>query len=129
MMNQVIESTLALMVALLILSISAIVRVRPAPSPAQPRPEHPLAADHPSSESGYGLASQDPGPALWAASGPAGLLPADADQRASLLGRRYEARHVRGRVPAPRPSSPSGPPWGPAPPPNGRPHPNSDRWA
>ncbi len=133
MLNQVLESTLAFMVALLALSISAIVRVRPTASSTPANSEMPLAGEPMMNGSGLSPVNLGPagsGPTLWSAAPPSGLLPADADQRrAGLIGRRYEARHVRGRAPAARQPGPAGPPWGPAaPPPAGRPQQNSERW-
>ena len=133
MLNQVLESTLAFMVALLALSISAIVRVRPTASSTSGNSERPLADDPMIAGNGLtpvNLTSAGTGPTLWAASPSPGPLPAGPEQRrASMLGRRYEARHVRGRAPADRQPGPAGPPWGPAvPPPAGPPQQNSERW-
>ncbi|MGI9008319.1 MAG: hypothetical protein ACR2FU_19355 [Streptosporangiaceae bacterium] len=133
MLNQVLESTLAFMVALLALSISAIVRIRPPASSPATNSEPTMAGEPMMNGNGLSPASLAPagnGPTLWAASSPPGLLADGPDQRrASLLGRRYEARHVRGRAPATRQPSPAGPPWAPAsPPPAGRPQQNSERW-
>ena len=133
MLNQVLESTLAFMVALLALSISAIVRVRPTASSTSADSELPMAADPMLNGTGLtpvNFAPSDSGPTLWSAAPPPGLLAAGPEQRrASTIGRRYEARHVRGRTPAERQPGPAGPPWGPAaPPPAGRPQQGSERW-
>ncbi len=133
MLNQVLEATLAFMVALLALSISVIVRARPTPSSTTMNSGHSLTGEPVgagNSLTPVNLASNGSGPTLWAAN-PAGGLPAPGPEshRSGLLGRRYEARHVRGRTPAPRLRGPSGPPWGPAaPPPAGRPQQGSERW-
>ncbi|HEX9066795.1 MAG TPA: hypothetical protein VF843_16920 [Streptosporangiaceae bacterium] len=134
MLNQVLESTLAVMVALLALSISVIVRVRPT-TPATPlNSEHEVAAEPMFPGNGFssaGLAGPGSGPTLWAAS-PPGSLPALGSaprSRPGLPGRRYEPRHVRGRVTDPGQPGPSGPPWGPAPPPASRSQQGSERWS
>ncbi|HEX5188175.1 MAG TPA: hypothetical protein VFW16_01445, partial [Streptosporangiaceae bacterium] len=77
-----------------------------------------------------GPAVADPPAAPWAAPMPRGAPAAPPPvRRSGWLGRaRYEARHVRGRVPKPRPPAPAGPPWGPAAPPPGRPQQGSERW-
>lgn len=155
MMNQVLEATLAFMVLLLALSVTAIVRVGPmaqaqtesnvdgemasagpAPMPVG-MPAGPLGM--PAGPAGMtngvhpGRAVQAaPPPVTWTSPGPGGFGPTVAGpavRRPGLLGRgRYEARHVRGRIPKPRPPAPAGPPWGPAaPPPPGRPQQSSER--
>ena len=129
MLNHVLEAVLALMVALLALSISVIVRVRPtAPSTTmdseQAMPGEPMITGN-----GFGhpnLAGAGQGQALWAMAPPgvpAG--PGSAQRRPGLLGKRYEARHVRGRTVDPRRPGPAGPPWGPAAPP---PQQGSEHW-
>lgn len=133
MLNQVLEFTLVFMIALLALSISAIVRVRPTPSSTNMNSEQSFAGDPTLSGNGLSPAPFSPagsGPTLWAASGSGNLLEDDiGPRRTGLIGRRYEARHVRGRMPLPRQPGPSGPPWGPAaPPPAGRPQASSERW-
>jgi hypothetical protein len=135
MLNQVLESTLAFMVALLVLSISAIARVRPTPSSTSMNSEQSIAGDPTMNGNGIGPATFSPagaGPALWSASPPPPgnvLATNPGPRRAGMLGRRYEARHVRGRMPVPRQPGPAGPPWGPAaPPPAGRPQAGSERW-
>jgi len=174
MMNQVLEATLAFMILLLGLSVTAIVRLGPMP---QAQNESNAEGEMATAGTGVfpnglasmfdvevGMASGPPGmfdgqasPAVRPASlttGPAsttagpqagrpaqptpflatwanpasGSFQSGAEEppprRSGLLGRgRYEAKHVRGRLPAPRQAAPAGPPWGPAapPPPAGRP--------
>jgi hypothetical protein len=173
MMNQVLEATLAFMILLLGLSVTAIVRLGPMP---QAQNESNAEGDMAIAGTGAfpnGLASMFDGQAGMA-SGPPGMFDGQANlavrpaslttgpasttagpqagrpaqptpflatwanpatggfqsgaaepppRRSGFLGRgRYEAKHVRGRRPAPRPAAPAGPPWGPAvPPPPGRP--------
>lgn len=148
MLNQVLEATLAFMILLLALSIAAIVRLGPtAPAAstesnvdtempmqqpvrvlAGPHPGHPGAPGRPLAS---GPAVAGPPSALWATPMPGTMRPAAPPpvRRSGWLGRgRYEARHVRGRMPKARPPAPAGPPWGPATPPPGRPQQGSERW-
>lgn len=134
MLNQVLEASLAFMILLLLLSVTAIIRVGPmTPASTETNTEADFAEPMPAMMA----ASQQPGrmvaataPALWPPAGPNGIRPPPAPVRKSgWLGRtRYEARHVRGRMPKPRPPAPAGPPWGPASPPTGRPQQGSERW-
>lgn len=152
MMNQVLEATLAFMILLLALSVTAIIRVGPmAPAQTESDTDAEMAAAAPATMAAgpasmvAGPASMlagpprrtgqaAPPPAVWASPVPGSVRPgvaASPDRRPGLLGRgRYEARHVRGRIPKPRPPAPAGPPWGPAaPPPPGRSQHGSDRWS
>ncbi len=121
MLNQVLEATLAFMIVLLALSVSAIVRLGPtAPAPAssesnidsdtampQPQPVPVMAGAQ------AGQMATAAAPMMWTAPASGSMLPAGPPlgRRPGLLGRgRYEARHVRGRMPKPRPSAPAGPP-------------------
>jgi hypothetical protein len=148
MMNQVLEATLAFMILLLALSVTAIIRVGPmAPAQTESNTDAEMEAAGPATMAAAPasvmagpasmLAGPQPGravqaapPAVWApvpGSVRPGATAPDA-RRPGLLGRRYEARHVRGRIPKPRPAAPAGPPWGPATPPPGRPQQGSERW-
>lgn len=125
MLNQVLEATLAFMILLLVLSVTAIVRVDSvvaAPTEAATGGEPTAAAN--------GRPTAVPPAALWTGPGQVGLLSSvPAPRKTGLFGRgRYEARHVRGRMPKPRQPGPSGPPWGPATPPPGLPQQGSERW-
>ncbi len=137
MLNQVLEATLAFMILLLALSVSAIVRVGPTapaspesnidsdPAMPQPQPVRVMAGAQPGQMATAGA------PVMWTAPAPGSMLPAGPPlgRRPGLLGRgRYEARHVRGRMPKPRPTAPAGPPWGPATPPPSRAQQGSERW-
>jgi len=80
-----------------------------------------------------GRTMQAPPGAMWPSPAPGGFgsgMAAPPPRRSGFLGRgRYEARHVRGRMPRPRPPAPAGPPWGPATPPPSRPQQQgSERW-
>jgi hypothetical protein len=73
------------------------------------------------------LVAAAPGQAVWPPAAPNGMRSPEPVRRSGFLGRaRYEAKHVRGHTPKPRPPAPAGPPWGPAPPP-GRPQQGSER--
>jgi hypothetical protein len=132
MLNQVLEATLAFMIFLLLLSVTAIVRVGPmAPASSEANTDTDIGAPFPGTMLAGPPPSQMAAPALWPPAAPNGMRsPAPAPARRSgLLGRtRYEARHVRGRMPKPRPPAPAGPPWGPAAPPPGRQQQSSERW-
>jgi hypothetical protein len=122
MVNQVLEATLAVMILLLAMSVTAIVRVDAVPgNTAEPDAdgEHAAQAGWPPAESA---------PPMWPAPQTTGLsASAQEPEKAGLVSRgRYEARHVRGRTPKPRSPGPVGPPWGPAPPP-GLPQQGSER--
>jgi hypothetical protein len=113
MLNQVLEVTLAVMILLLAMSVTVIARVESAPGgTAQPDGD-----GEPASQPGW--TPSEPPQGMWPLT-----LPVSQDaspngpRKAGLIGRgRYEARHVRGRIPKPRTPGPAGPPWGPAPPP------------
>jgi hypothetical protein len=101
---------------------------RPLPSGPAGRPMAPGPAGRPMAS---GQAVAGPPSALWTGPMPGSMRSAAPPpvRRSGWLGRvRYEARHVRGRMPKPRPSAPAGPPWGPAAPPPGRPQQGSERW-
>ncbi len=123
MLNRVLEVTLALMILLLATSVSVIVRIRPTTSSSTE-----TSADTESAGlAGMTTAASDPAP--WT-----GPLPGRISAPAAPLSRtgrfiqgRYEARHVRGRMPKQRSPGPVGPPWGPALPPPGRPQQGSER--
>jgi hypothetical protein len=121
MLNQVLEAALAFMILLLLMSVTAIVRVDtavPATTETNANGE-PAAAQN-------GRPTGVPTNALWAGSMAPPPMPA---RKNSVFGRgRYQARHVRGRMPKTRPPSPAGPPWGPAAPPPGLPRQGSERW-
>jgi len=123
MLNQVLEVTLALMILLLALSVLVIARIRPTASSATVA----RADSEPGGPADTSTAAPDP--PLWAGPLPGGL--AASAPPMSKTGRfiqgRYEARHVRGRMPRQRPPGPTGPPWGPAVPPPGRPQQGSER--
>ncbi len=133
MLNQVLEATLAVMILLLALSVAAIVRIGPMPQAATEsntdteadtqQPMRVVAAP------GQMVATAS-APARWSNPVPGSMRsPAPPGvRRSGLLGGRYEARHVRGRMPKPRPPAPAGPPWGPASPPPSRPQQSSERW-
>ncbi|HEX2320783.1 MAG TPA: hypothetical protein VHJ18_17515 [Streptosporangiaceae bacterium] len=134
MLNQVLEATLAFMIFLLLLSVTAIVRVDPmAPASTEANTDTDIGAPFPGTmvagpPPGQ-MAGAAPAPALWPPAAPNGMRPPTPARRSGLLGRtRYEARHVRGRMPKPRPPAPAGPPWGPAAPPPGRQQQSSERW-
>jgi hypothetical protein len=122
MLNQVLEVTLAVMILLLAMAVSAIVRIRPTTSSSTE-----ASADSEPERAGAGPAA--PAPPLWSGPLPGGI--AASAPPMSKAGRfiqgRYEARHVRGRMPRQRPAGPAGPPWGPAVPPPGRPQQGSER--
>jgi len=125
MLNQVLEAALAVMILLLVMSLTAIVRVDTA-----------VAATTEAANSGEPAAAANgrptavPPAALWTVPAPGGLIASrPAPRKAGLFGRtRYEARHVRGRMPKPRQPGPTGPPWGPATPPPGLSQQGSERW-
>lgn len=126
MLNQVLEVTLAAMIALLAMSVAAILRVDTAPGTTTE-----AAADGDQAMSAAGLTAAPPPAPMWP--GPLGsafvAASAPPPRRTSWLGRtRYEARHVRGRIPKPRTPGPAGPPWGPAAPPPGLTQQGSERW-
>jgi hypothetical protein len=123
MLNQVLDVTLAVMILLLAMSVTVIARVESAPGgTAQPDGDGEQAPQP-------GWRPAEPPQGLWPLTLPAGQgasLP--APRKAGVIGRgRYEARHVRGRIPKPRTPGPAGPPWGPAPPP-GLPQQGSESW-
>ncbi len=122
MLNQVLEATLALMILLLALSVSVIARIRPAAASSTE-----ASADS-ESAGPAGTSVPPPDAALW--SGPLPDAITASAPPVSKAGRpiqgRYEARHVRGRLPGQRPPGPAGPPWGPAVPP-GQPQQGSGR--
>ena len=130
MLNQVLEATLAFMILLLAMSVTAIARIGPTTAS---NTESSTDAESTGPVPGR-VASPMPPPTMWnAAPGPMNgnaAPPASRPRKSGLLGRaRYEARHVRGRMPAQRPTVPAGPPWGPAtPPPPARPQQGSERW-
>jgi hypothetical protein len=126
MLNQVLEAALAFMILLLLMSVTAIVRVDTA-----------VAATTEASANGEPVPSANgrpavvPTAALWAGPVPGGLTtqPPPMSRKTGWLARyRYEARHVKGRLPRPRPPGPTGPPWGPAARPPGVQHQGSERW-
>ena len=121
MLNQVLEAALAFMILLLLMSVTAIVRV----DTAVPATEETNANGEPAATQN-GRPTGVPTSALWAGS----LAPPPVQvRRGGVFGRgRYQARHVRGRMPKTRPPSPAGPPWGPAAPPPGLPRQSSERW-
>src|SRR5579859_708960 len=122
MLNQVLEAALAFMILLLLMSVTAIARVDAA---AVPTTE--AAANGEPAPSMNGRPASVPQTALWA--GTYSVAPPPAARRTGWLSRyRYEARHVRGRLPKPRPQGPAGPPWGPATPPPGLQQQGSERW-
>src|SRR5262249_8267736 len=130
MLNQVLEATLAFMILLLAMSVTAIARVRPTTAS---NTESNTDADTTGPMPARVVGTMPP-PTMWTGA-PAPMNgnvrpPAPPRRRSGWLGRaRYEARHVRGRMPAQRPPVPAGPPWGPAtPPPPGRPQQGSERW-
>jgi len=132
MLNQVLEATLAFMILLLFLSVTAIVRLGPAPASTETNTDTDIGAPVPatmlSGPPGQMMATT-PAAAHWPPAAPNGMRPPASARKSGWLGRtRYEARHVRGRLPTPRPPAPAGPPWGPAAPPPGRPPQNSERW-
>lgn len=121
MLNQVLEAALAFMILLLLMSVTAIVRVDTAvPATTETNVNGEAAAVQNGRPTGV------PTNALWAGS----LAPPPVPARKSgVFGRgRYQARHVRGRMPKNRPPSPAGPPWGPAAPPPGLPRQGSERY-
>lgn len=137
MLNQVLEASLAFMILLLLLSLSAIIRVRPmTPASAEtntdtdtdigpPMPARMNAGPQPGS-----MVAVGPSSAHWPPAAPNGMPSPAPARRSGFLGRtRYDARHVRGRMPNARPPAPAGPPWGPAAPPPGRPQQGSERWS
>jgi hypothetical protein len=135
MLNQVLEASLAFMILLLILSLSAIIRVRPmTPASAEtntdtdtgpPVPARMNAGPQPGT-----MVAAAPGSAHWPPAAQNGMRSPAPARRSGFLGRtRYDARHVRGRMPKARPPAPAGPPWGPAAPPPGRPQQGSERWS
>ena len=132
-LNQVLEATLAFMILLLLLSVTAIIRVGPVtPASTEANTDTdmaPMPAMMASAPQPGRMVAAGPAPALWPDAGSNGMRPPPAPvRRSGWMGRaRYEARHVRGRMPKPRPSAPAGPPWGPAAPP-GRPQQGSERW-
>jgi hypothetical protein len=134
MLNQVLEASLAFMIFLLLLSVTAIIRVGPmAPASTEANTDTDIGAPFPGTVVAAPppgqMAAAAPAPALWPPAAANGMHPPEPVRRSGLLGRgRYEARHVRGRMPSPRPPAPAGPPWGPATPPPGRPQQNSERW-
>ena len=141
MLNQVIEATLAFMILLLALSVTAIIRVGPtAPASSESNMDSDTAMpqSHPQSQpirvmvgAQQGQMAPAAAPMMWTAPAPGSMLQAvpPPPRKPGLLGRgRYEARHVRGRMPRPRPPAPAGPPWGPATPPPSRPQQGSERW-
>ena len=124
MLNQVLEVTLAVMILLLGMAVTVIARVESAPAgTAQPDGDGEQTAPQP------GWTAADPPQGLGPLTVPAGPnAPPPAPRKTALTGRgRYEARHVRGRIPKPRTPGPAGPPWGPAPPP-GLPQQGSESW-
>jgi len=123
MLNHVLEISLALMILLLALSVSVIVRIRPTPTGTTEA----SADGEPAPPAAVGLAPA--GPALWTGPMPGGIAAsADPMSRAGrFIQGRYEARHVRGRMPSQRPPGPAGPPWGPASRPPGLPQQGSER--
>jgi hypothetical protein len=125
MQNQVLEAALAVMILLLVMSVTAIVRVDVAVAANTE-----AAAGDEAAASANGRPTALPPAALWTGPGLGGLTASTAAQRKTgLFGRsRYEARHVRGRMPKPRQPGPAGPPWGPATPPPGLPQQSSERW-
>lgn len=125
MLNQVLEATLAFMVLLLAMSVTAIIRLGPTTNSAV---RAGVDGDAPPSTSG--LTTAAPAPELWRVPGTDRLTSSGpAVRKTGWLGRgRYEARHVRGRMPRQWSPGPAGPPWGPAAPPPGRPQPGSERW-
>jgi hypothetical protein len=135
MLNQVLEATLAFMILLLALSVAAIVRIGPM---AQATTESNTDTEAGTQQPVRVVAGPQPGqmvatapsPALWSNSVSGGMRsPAPPMvRRSGWLGGRYEARHVRGRMPKPRPPAPAGPPWGPASPPPSRAQQSSERW-
>ncbi len=135
MLNQVLEATLAVMILLLALSVAAIVRIGPmAQATTESNTDTEAGAQQPiravaAPQPGQRVATA-PAAALWSNPVPGSMRsPAPpAVRRPGLLGGRYEARHVRGRMPKPRPPAPAGPPWGPATPPPSRPQQSSERW-
>ncbi|MDR2988796.1 MAG: hypothetical protein LBV34_28565 [Nocardiopsaceae bacterium] len=137
MLNQVLEASLAFMILLLLLSVTAIIRVGPmTPASTETNTESDLAAPMPGTmvagppQPGTMVAA-GPAPAFWPPPAPNGVRPPAPPpvRRSGMFGRgRYEARHVRGRAAKPRPPAPAGPPWGPAAPPPGRPQQGSERW-
>lgn len=134
MQNQVLEVTLAFMILLLLLSVTAIIRVGPmTPASTEANTDTdiaPIPARMATGPQPGRMVAAGPAPALWPPGGSNGMRPPPAPvRRSGLLGRtRYEARHVRGRMPKPRPPAPAGPPWGPATPPPGRAQQGSERW-
>ena len=124
MLNQVLEAALAFMILLLAMSVAAIVRVDTAVGGNTE-----ATADGEPAASAAGRPSARPAPPLWAGQIPDHLTASDpATRKPGLFGPRYEARHVRGRMPRPRQPGPAGPPWGPAAPPPGLPQQGSERW-
>jgi hypothetical protein len=134
MLNQVLEASLAFMIFLLVLSLTAIVRVGPmAPASTEANTDTDIGAPFPGTMVAAPppgqMAAAAPASALWPPAAPNGIRPPAPARRSGWLGRtRYEARHVRGRMPKPRPPAPAGPPWGPAAPPPGRAQQSSERW-
>ena len=125
MLNQVLEAALAFMILLLLMSVTAIVRV----NTAIPATTETSANDDPA-PSVNGRPAVAPTAALWAGPVPGGLTaPRPVPRKTGWLARyRYEARHVKGRMPKARPPGPTGPPWGPAVRPPGVQHQGSERW-
>jgi hypothetical protein len=123
MLNRVLEISLVLMILLLATSVSVIVRIRPTTSSS---------AETSADAESAGLADSTaaaPDPGLWSGPLPGGIAAraAPMSRTSRFIQGRYEARHVRGRMPKQRPPGPAGPPWGPALPPPGRPQQGSER--
>ncbi len=127
MLNQVLEAALAFMILLLAMSVAAIVRVdTTVGGNTEARADGESAA---SAASAAGRPTAVPAPPLWAGQARGNLTASGpAPRKPGLFGPRYEARHVRGRMPRPRQPGPTGPPWGPAAPPPGLPQQGSERW-
>ncbi len=123
MLNQVLEAALALMILLLVMSVTAIVRVG---TTVGGNREPGTNGD--SAASAADLSTAVPAPPMWGGTVPGHLAPPPPPRKPGLFGPRYEARHVRGRAPNQRQPGPTGPPWGPAAPPPGLPQQGSERW-
>ena len=127
MLNHVLEATLAFMILLLALSVSAIVRVGPATTATtESNTDSDAAAPQPAR-----VMNTVPATAPWQGPASNGLRPPPPPlvRRSGWIAKvRYEGLHARGRLPRQHPPIPAGPPWGPATPPPTRQPQSSERW-